>query len=117
MLRRTPPLLLFAVCHQSLANKYKTGYFKSVTPGDALDVTSRMRSDVFSEATVVTRTIDVWGRTGGVSVIVPYVALKAISPGSHLSNDGLSDISFMLQTNLFGGPALTREQFRYFVPE
>jgi hypothetical protein len=72
-----------------------TGYSKSVTPGEGLDVTSRVRSDVFSQSVIVTRTLDVWGRTGGVSAIVPYVAVNAISPGSHLSNDGLSDIGFL----------------------
>ena len=29
----------------------------------------------------------------------------------------MSDVGFLLQTNIFGGPALTREQFRSFVPQ
>src|SRR4051794_10220598 len=44
-----------------------SGYWMSVTPEDGLDVTSPIRTNVFSQAVIVTRTIDLWGRTGGIS--------------------------------------------------
>jgi hypothetical protein len=58
-----------------------------------------------------------WGRTAGISVILPYRHLDASSDAFRASNQGISDIAFLLQVNIFGGPALTKEQFRAFVPQ
>src|SRR6185437_5037541 len=33
------------------------------------------------------------------------------------STNGVSDVALLWQINIFGGPALTREQFRTFVPQ
>jgi hypothetical protein len=94
-----------------------SAFSRSVTPEDGLDVSSRLRSDVFSQTAIVTRTVDLMGRTAGISAIVPYAAIEVNTAGSRFSNQGLSDLGVMLQTNIFGGPALTREQFRSFVPQ
>ena len=96
---------------------YNFGYFASVTPEDGMDVTSSIRSNVYAQSVVITRTMDFWGRTAGISAILPYVALDASSNSFSASNQGVSDVGFLLQTNIFGGPALTKEQFRSFVPE
>jgi Putative MetA-pathway of phenol degradation len=96
---------------------YNVGYSTSVTPEDGMDVTSSIRANVLSQSLVVTRTMDYWGRTGGISVIVPYRYLEASSDAFSASNQGLSDISLLWQINIFGGPALTKEQFRSFVPQ
>ncbi len=96
---------------------YNFGYLTSVTPEDGLDVTSRVRSNVLAQSVVVTRTMDVRGRTGGISVVLPYVYLNVNSDAFRASNHGFSDIGFLLQVNIFGGPALTKEQFRSFVPQ
>ncbi|MGH7117526.1 MAG: transporter [Acetobacteraceae bacterium] len=95
---------------------YNFGYATSVTPEDGLDVESSIRSNVISQSVVLTRVMDYWGRTGGLSVILPYALLNASSDAFHTSNRGISDVGFLWQVNLFGGPAVTREQFRYFVP-
>jgi hypothetical protein len=96
---------------------YNFGYSTLVTPEDGMDVTSAVRSNVLSHSVVVTRTMDYGGRTGGISVIFPYRSLNASSDAFRASNQGVSDISLLWQMNIFGGPALTREQFQSFVPE
>jgi Putative MetA-pathway of phenol degradation len=96
---------------------YNLGYFTFVTPEDGIDVTSSIRSNVLSQSVVVTRTMDYWGRTGGISLILPYRHMEASSDVVRASNQGPSDLGFIWQINLFGGPALTKEQFRYFVPQ
>ena len=47
---------------------YNAGYNSSVTPEDGLDVASRIRTNVVSQSVVLTRTMDYWGRTGGLSI-------------------------------------------------
>jgi hypothetical protein len=96
---------------------YNVGYSTLVTPEDGMDVTSSIRANILSQSLVVTRTMDYWGRTGGISVILPYRYLEASSDAFSASNQGLSDIGFLWQMNIFGGPALTKEQFRSFVPQ
>ncbi|MCD0502432.1 transporter [Bordetella petrii] len=94
-----------------------SNYSSSITPGDGTDISARVRADVFSQSVILTRTMDFGGRTGGLSVIAPYVDARASAAGARMSNRGMSDLGLMWQMNLFGGPALTREQFRHFVPQ
>ena len=96
---------------------YNVGYSTLVTPEDGMDVTSSIRANVLSQSIVITRTMNYFGRTGGISVILPYTYLEASSDAFRASNQGLSDIGFLWQMNIFGGPALTKEQFRSFVPQ
>jgi hypothetical protein len=96
---------------------YNFGYSTLVTPEDGMDVTSSVTSNVLSQSIVATRTLDLWGRTAGISVILPYRHLDASSDAFRASNQGISDIAFLLQVNIFGGPAVTKEQFRSFVPQ
>jgi Putative MetA-pathway of phenol degradation len=98
----------------TLAN---SNYSTSVTPGDGTDISSRVRSNVFSQTMILTRIMNFGGRTGGVSVIVPYAVVNARTDAVHLSTNGLADFGAMGQMNIFGGPALKREQFRFFVPQ
>jgi hypothetical protein len=94
-----------------------SNYSTSVTPEDGTDIASRVRSNVFSETFILTRTLNFGGRTGGLSAILPYVDARVNADGMHLSNSGFSDLGMMWQMNIFGGPALTRVQFREFVPK
>ncbi|HMH13456.1 MAG TPA: transporter [Edaphobacter sp.] len=98
----------------TLAN---SNYSTSVTPEDGTDVSSRVRSNVFSQTVVLTRIMNFGGRTGGVSAIIPYAVVNARVGEVHLSTTGLADFGAMGQINIFGGPALKREQFRFFVPQ
>jgi hypothetical protein len=60
---------------------YNAGYAASVTPEDGLDVTARIRTNVVSQSLVLTRTMDYWGRTGGLSIVLPYLYVES-SAGS-----------------------------------
>ncbi len=92
-------------------------YSTSVTPEDGMDISSPIRTNVLSQTIILTRIMDFGGRTGGISAIFPYAVANASTGGSDLSNNGLSDLGAMWQMNLFGGPALRREQFRSFVTQ
>jgi hypothetical protein len=82
-----------------------------------MDVTSSILSNVISQSIVSRERWTIGVRTGGISVILPYRYLNASSDVFRASNRGISDVAFLWQMNIFGGPALTREQFRSFVPE
>jgi hypothetical protein len=90
---------------------YNASYSASVTPEDGTDVSSRVRSNVFAQSVVISRTMDFWCRTGGLSVVLPYVFAEVDSSSLQARTTGVSDIGFLWQMNIFGGPALTREQY------
>jgi hypothetical protein len=96
---------------------YNAGYLTSVTPEDGTDISSRTRSNVFLQSLVLTRTMDFWGRTGGLSIVLPYAFANTSSGTFQASTNGVSDVGFLWQMNIFGGPALTREQFQSFIPQ
>ncbi|CQJ05426.1 transporter [Yersinia frederiksenii] len=96
---------------------YNVGYSSSVTPEDGIDITSDIRANVLSQSFMLTRTMDYWGRTGGLSLVLPYRYVETNSDNFRSSTRGISDIGMLWQINLFGGPALSREKFRYFIPE
>jgi hypothetical protein len=96
---------------------YNAGYASSVTPEDGTDVSARVRTNVASQSVVLTRTMDYWGRTGGVSIVLPYLFVESTAGSGGTTVHGVSDISFLWQMNIFGGPALSREAFARFVPQ
>jgi len=61
--------------------------------------------------------MDYWGRTGGVSIVLPYLFVESSSSSDRTAVHGVSDIGFLWQMNIFGGPALSREAFASFVPQ
>ena len=81
-----------------------------------MDVTSSIRSNVYAQSVVITRTMDFWGRTAGISAILPYVDLDASSNSFSASNQGVSDVGFLLQTNISEDPR-DEGAARSFVPE
>ena len=96
---------------------YNSGYAASVTPEDGLDITARTRTNVVSQSLVLTRTMDFWGRTGGLSIVLPYLHVRSDSGSDSNAVSGVSDVGFLWQMNIFGGPAVTREEFVSFVPQ
>lgn len=96
---------------------YNAGYAASVTPEDGLDVTAGIRTNVVSQSVVLTRTMDYWGRTGGLSIVLPYLYVESSSGSGAAAVSGVSDVGLLWQINIFGGPALTREAFASFVPQ
>ena len=64
------------------------------------------------------RTLDVWGRSGKVDLIVPYVWLsaKATVAGQAREREisGFADPRLRFSVNLYGAPALSLEQFAQY---
>jgi hypothetical protein len=96
---------------------YNASYTTSVTPEDGTDTVPALRSNVFAQSIVLTRIMDYWGRTGGLSLVLPYAFIDTSAGPFRASTNGVSDVGFLWQMNIFGGPALSREQFRSFVPQ
>lgn len=96
---------------------YGGSYSTSVTPEDGTDTIPGVRSSVLTQSLVITRIMDYWGRTGGLSLVLPYAYIGTSAGPFSASTNGLSDIGFLWQMNIFGAPALTREQFASFVPQ
>jgi Putative MetA-pathway of phenol degradation len=96
---------------------YNAGYTTSVTPEDGTDTVPGVRSNVFAQSVVLTRIMDYWGRTGGFSLVLPYALIDTSAGPFHANTNGVSDVGFLWQMNIFGGPALTREQFQSFIPQ
>ncbi len=89
--------------------QYGAGYSSSVTPEDGTDTIPGVRANVAVQSLVITRIVDFWGRTGGVSLVQPYAFIDTSAGPFHASTNGASDVGFLWQMNIFGGPALTRE--------
>jgi hypothetical protein len=96
---------------------YNAGYTTSVTPEDGTDTVPGVRSNVLAQSVVLTRIMDYWGRTGGFSLVLPYALIDTSAGPFRASTNGVSDVGFLWQMNIFGGPALTREQFQSFIPQ
>ena len=96
---------------------YNAGYTTSLTPEDGTDTVPGVRANVLAQSVVLTRIMDYWGRTGGFSLVLPYALIDTSAGPFRASTNGVSDVGFLWQMNIFGGPALTREQFQSFVPQ
>ena len=72
---------------------YNAGYAASVTPEDGLDVTAPIRTNVASQSLVLTRTMDYWGRTGGLSIVIPYLYVESSSGSNGAAVSGVKDIN------------------------
>ena len=96
---------------------YNASYTSAVTPEDGTDTVPGIRSNVFAQSLVLTRIMDYWGRTGGVSIVLPYAFVDTSAGPFRASANGASDIGFLWQMNIFGGPALTRAEFQSFIPQ
>jgi hypothetical protein len=96
---------------------YNAGYTTSETPEDGDDLVPGVRSNVFVQSVALTRVMDFGGRTSGITLILPYAVINTNAGPFRASTNGVSDVGFLLQTNIFGGPALRREQFASFVPQ
>ena len=62
------------------------------------------------------RSLDVWGRSGKIDIIVPYAGLSgtALVAGEPASRDvsGFGDTKLRLAVNFHGAPSLTLQEFR-----
>ena len=64
-----------------------------------------------------TRIMDVFGRTGGPGISLPYSDLLGYQNGQVIQDTrGFGDPALTFDVNFFGAPAMTVEQFKSFVP-
>ena len=96
---------------------YNAGYTTSVTPEDGTGHDSRRsRQRVRS----IGRPYAHHGLLGPHRRLLARSALCAHRHQRgpfRASTNGVSDVGFLWQMNIFGGPALTREQFQSFIPK
>jgi hypothetical protein len=59
--------------------------------------------------------MDYWGRSGGLSVVPPCVFVAVDSHSFQAGITGPSDAGFFWHSNIFGGPALTRDRSSDFL--
>ena len=85
-------------------------YLMSVTLEDGTGTQPGSRSNAFIQSLVVTRTMDLAARAGGLSVVLPYAFLHTKSGLFQASTNGVSDVGLLWQINIFGDPALTGEE-------
>ena len=71
-----------------------------------------------TEAVSMTRIIDVFGQSGRISLLLPYAQLSGTGStgGSNMnaSAEGLSDPIVKISANLYGAPALSLGEFKYY---
>jgi len=61
---------------------FNSSYTTSVTPEDGTDTVPGIRSNVFAQSLVLTRVMDYWGRTGGLSIVLPYAFIDTAAGGA-----------------------------------
>ena len=93
---------------------YNAGYTTSLTPEDGTDT----RSPVFAPTCSRSRSCSPKSWTIGAAPeasrsVLPYALIDTSAGPFRASTNGVSDIGFLWQMNIFGGPALTREEFQY----
>jgi hypothetical protein len=74
-------------------------------------------NDTQSHSMIITRIMDFGGRTGGVSVIFPWAEARVETDQYGLVERGQGDIGMAWEVNLFGAPALSKEQFATWTPQ
>lgn len=83
-------------------------------PFNSIQTRNQTQSLVYSHIT------DIFGRTGGPGVIIPYMDLLSFNTDTDLVTRraaGLGDPSITFDVNLFGAPALRWEEFQDWTPE
>src|SRR3984957_5320152 len=83
---------------------YNAGYTTSVTPEDGTDTVPGVRSNVFAQSIVLTRIMDCWGCTRGFSLVLPYALIDTSAGPFRASTNGVSDVGFLWQMNIFWRP-------------
>lgn len=98
---------------------YNLGFSNSVAPvtGGADYGISGVTTDVTSQSLIVSRILDVGGRTGGLSLVLPYADIDVAAGPFGTGAAGTGDIGIVAEVNLFGAPALSREAFADWTPE
>ena len=91
---------------------YYLTYSESKSPSDG------GKTDATTSLFRITRVIDVFGRTGGLNFLVPYEQVNFSNDrGINLDKSGVGDPKFVFDANIFGAPALNKEEFKSYTPQ
>ncbi|NBC14729.1 MAG: transporter [Gammaproteobacteria bacterium] len=76
-----------------------------------------LMTDVTSQSLILSRILDLGGRTGGLSLVLPHADIDVAAGPFRGGAVGFGDIGIIAEVNLFGAPALGREAFADWTPE
>jgi len=98
---------------------YNLGFAKSVAPvSEGADYgIAGITTNVTSQSLILSRILDVGGRTGGLSLVLPHADIDVAAGPFAAGAAGTGDIGIVAEVNLFGAPALSREAFADWTPE
>ncbi|MGM0813058.1 transporter [Thioalkalivibrio sp.] len=98
---------------------YNLGFSTSVAPvSEGADYgIAGITTDVTSQSLILSRILDVGGRTGGLSLVLPHADIDVAAGPFGADAAGVGDIGVVAEVNLFGAPALSREAFADWTPE
>src|SRR6056297_2239288 len=98
---------------------YNLGFSNSVAPvdGAAEFGISNVTTVITSQSLIVSRIIDVGGRTGGLSFVLPHADIDVAAGPFAAGESGIGDIGIVAEVNIFGAPALSKENFSQWDPE
>lgn len=98
---------------------YNLGFSNRVAPVDgAADFgISDITTDITSQSLILSRILDVGGRTGGLSFVLPHADIDVAAGPFGASETGFGDIGIVAEVNIFGAPALSKEAFQQWEPE
>ena len=74
-------------------------------------------TDITSQSLILSRIVDVGGRTGGLSFVLPHADIDAAAGPFGAGDTGIGDIGIVAEVNVFGAPALSRDGFAQWQPE
>lgn len=96
-----------------LGSIYPAYYFTySETKSSALATQIDTQTSLFR----LTGTFGIDGKCSGWNILVPYENVKLTNnEGRKFKHSGIGDPMFVFDVNIFGGPALTKEEFKTFV--
>ncbi|MGM0661476.1 MAG: transporter, partial [Pseudomonadota bacterium] len=98
---------------------YNLGFSNSVAPvdGAAEFGISNVTTDITSQSLILSRIIDVAGRTGGLSFVLPHADIDVAAGPFGDGDAGIGDVGVVAEVNIFGAPALSKEAFGAWDPE
>ena len=95
--------------------------FKGAVGTDPSVPIEDFKVDLHSAVLAYVRTLDLWGRSGKVDIIVPYSSVdgtaKVFGEGRRRKVSGFNDPRLRFSMLLYGAPALSLEDFRDYKPD
>jgi len=98
---------------------YNLGFSNRVAPvdGAAEFGISNVTTDITSQSLILSRILDVGGRTGGLSFVLPHADIDVAAGPFATGEAGFGDVGIVAEVNIFGAPALSKENFAQWEPE